>query len=82
MTDLLAGLAPHGGFNIHVSDNTRSPNNELAVYVICNCGRGYSWELKIPAAELVAWLSNHGPDIPAAEEERRVKAAGGRDAES
>lgn len=77
---LLAELAPHGGFNIHVSDNTRGPNNELAVHVICACGRGYSWERKIPAAELIAWLLNHGPDIPLEEEERRVKAAGGREA--
>lgn len=75
---LLADLAPHGGFAVHASDDTRGPNNELAVYVICACGRGYSWERKIPDAELVTWLSNHGPDIPLDEEEWRVKAAGGR----
>lgn len=75
----LAQLAPHGGFSIHVNEHNRGPNNELAVYVICECGRGYSWERKIPDVELVAWLSNHGPDIPLDEEERRVAAAGGRE---
>lgn len=76
MTDLLAQLAPHGGFTIHACEGMYGDHGGLAVYVICECGRGYSWEQKIPGAELVAWLSNHGPDIPPEEEERRVKAAG------
>ncbi len=72
---LAGAIAPHGDFTIHVSDSTRGPNNELAVYVICECGRGYSWERKMPGRELLVWLANHGPDIPLDEEERCVKAA-------
>lgn len=68
---------PHGDFTVHTSDDTRTPDNEPAVYVICACGRGYSWARRIPAAQLAAWLANHGPDIPADEEERRVKEATG-----
>lgn len=79
MTEVLAALAPHGGFTIHADDRSRGPNNEIAVFVICACGRGYSWERRIPDAELVAWLSNHGPDIPPDEEERRVRAAANRE---
>ncbi len=43
--------------------------------MICECGRGYSWERKMPGRELLVWLANHGPDIPLDEEERCVKAA-------
>jgi len=75
VTDI-ATIAPHGGFTVHANSNTRGPNNEIAVYVICACGRGYSWEGKVPGGELVVWLANHGPDTPLDEEARRVKAAG------
>lgn len=73
----VAFRAPHGDFTIHVNDDTRTPGNEPAAYVICACGRGYSWARRIPAAQLAAWLANHGPDITVEEEERRVKAATG-----
>jgi hypothetical protein len=71
----LRDFAPHGGFTIHAPLDALSFNDEPAAYVICACGRGYSWERRIPGPELLVWLSNHGPDIPPEEEVRRVRAA-------
>lgn len=75
MTESLAEVAPHGGFTIHAQEGGYGSHGGLAVYVICECGRGYSWERQIPSAELAVWLANHGPEIPLDEEERLVKAA-------
>ena len=72
MTNITA-IAPHGDFTIHANDTTRGPNGNIAVYIICACGRGYSWERTAPGNQLLAWLTNHGPDIPAEEERRRVE---------
>ena len=77
LAKLTIAIAPHGDFNIHTNDSDRSPNNKPTVYAICACGRGYSWEEKVSAAQLLTWLANHGPDVPFDEETRRVQAASG-----
>jgi len=68
-------ITPHGDFTLHANNTTRGPNNEIAIYVICACGRGYSWERSVPGNQLLAWLANHGPDVAAEEERRRVEEA-------
>jgi hypothetical protein len=55
---------PHGAFALHSREGTVGPDSKQALYVVCSCGRGYSFGHYADSERLLAWLVDHDAKIP------------------
>jgi hypothetical protein len=54
---------PCGDVVLRSNDTTRGPNNELVIYAVCRCGRGYAWPgATVTQEQFDAWCDNHDVD--------------------
>lgn len=51
---------PHGSYKLHCNEYTTDVKNGPTFYVICECGRGFSWGRECTSMELAAWMADHG----------------------
>lgn len=54
----------HGAFALHNRDGVVGPDGQPALYVVCSCGRGYSFGHYADSERLLAWLRDHDAEIP------------------